>query len=332
MLFCDPRRPYAHPVRTPELPRSKADYLRGGMSQVQGWLNASTAVYLTSLEVLQRQVGVHGDVCEIGVHHGKTYLTMAIGLPAGEGGVAIDVFGDQAANLDHSGKGDQAAFEGHLDRLGLRESTQVIAASSLVLEEQGFLEAGRRFRMFSVDGGHTADVARNDLELAERTIVEDGIVVLDDVLNRHWLGVISGLFDYWNAGGTLVPAVLIPDRLVLTSSEEQAAEYRKLMDATFAAGQEKTGVPIGPGTVDVYWQASWVVRDTEGGEGLLPGPGHALPREEPMLHVPESYLRGLEQQLHAPLSTELARRYPGLATVARPVVRPVRRLVRRARR
>jgi hypothetical protein len=257
---------------------------------------------------------------------------MAIGLPPGEGGVAIDVFGDQAANLDHSGKGDQAAFEGHLDRLGLRESTEVIAASSLALEEQGFLEAGRRFRMFSVDGGHTADVARNDLHLAERTIVEGGIVVLDDVLNRHWLGVISGLFDYWNAGGSLVPAVLIPDRLVLASSEEQAAEYRKLMDATFAAGQEKTGVPIGPGTVDVYWQASWVVRDTEGGEGLLPGPGHALPREEPMLHVPESYLRGLEQQLHAPLRTELARRYPRLASAARPVVRPVRGLVRRARR
>ena len=332
MLFCDPRHPYALPVRTPELPTSKADYLRGGMSRVQGWLNASTAVYMTSLEVLQRQVGVHGDVCEIGVHHGKSYLTMAIGLPAGERGVAIDVFGDQAANLDSSGKGDQDAFEGHLDRLGLRDSTDVVASSSLALEEQGFLEAGRRFRMFSVDGGHTAEVARNDLELAERTLVDDGVVILDDVLNRHWLGVISGLFDYWHAGGSLVPAVLIPDRLVLTRSAGQAAEYRKLMDATFAGAQEKTGVPLGPGTVDVYWQASWVVRDDEGGEELLPGPGHALPKEEPMLHVPESYLRRLEEQLHAPLSRELARRYPVLATVARPVARPMRRLARRMKR
>lgn len=319
-------------MRTPELPTPKADYLRGGLSQVHGWLNASTAVYMSSLEVLQRQIGVHGDVCEIGVHHGKSYLTMALSLPAGEGGVAIDVFGDQEANLDRSGKGDQGAFEGHLERLGLRDATEVIAASSLTLEENGFVERGRRFRMFSVDGGHTADVARNDLQIAERTIVEGGVVILDDVLNRHWLGVISGLFDYWHAGGSLVPAVLIPDRLVLTTSVEQAAEYRKLMDANFAGAQEKAGVPIGPGVVDVYGQASWVVRDVEGGEGLLPGPGHRLPKDEPTLPVPESYLRSLEKQLHAPLSSQLARRYPRLAASVRPVTRTVRKARRRTGR
>src|SRR5690349_339375 len=98
------------------------------MGQVHGWLNASTAVYLSSLEVLQQRAGIRGDVCEIGVHHGKSYLSMAIGLPAGESGVAIDVFGDQDANLDNSGKGDQEAFEGHLTRLGIRAATEVIAA------------------------------------------------------------------------------------------------------------------------------------------------------------------------------------------------------------
>jgi hypothetical protein len=319
-------------VRTPELPTPKADYLRGGMNEVHGWLNASTAVYMSSLEVLQRRAGVRGDVCEIGVHHGKSYLSMAVDLPAEERGVAIDVFGDQDANLDRSGKGDQDAFEGHLDRLGLRAQTEVVAASSLVLEEQGFLEPGRRFRMFSVDGGHTADVAANDLRLAERTIVDDGVVVLDDVLNRHWLGVISGLFLYWQQGGTLVPAVLVPDRLVLTASVDQAELYRTLMAENFAGSLEKSVVPIGTGTVDVYGQASWVVRDADGGEGLLPGPGNRLPKDEPLLQVPESYLRDLERRLHAPLAQQLARRYPGLATTARPVVRPVRKLLRRARR
>jgi hypothetical protein len=315
-------------VRTPELPTAKADYLRGGMSRVHGWLNASTAVYVASLEVLQQRAGIRGDVCEIGVHHGKSYLAMAIGLADGESGEAIDVFGDQAANLDNSGKGDQDAFEGHLDRLGLRGTTEVVAASSLDLEERGFLARGRRFRLFSVDGGHTADVARNDLELAERTIVDDGIVVLDDVLNRHWLGVVSGLFEYWDKGGSLVPAFLIPDRLVLARTEEKADEYRRLMDEHFAGSREKAGVPIGPGSVDVYGQASWVVRDVDGGEGLLPGPGHRLPHEEKTLVVPESYLRGLEAQASGPLASVLARRYPRLAAPTRPVRRAVRKLRR----
>lgn len=315
-------------MRTPELPIVKADYLRGGMGQVHGWLNASTAVYMSSLEVLQQRAGIRGDVCEIGVHHGKSYFSMALGLPDGDSGVAIDVFGDQEANLDNSGKGDQESFEGHLTRLGIRQATEVIAASSLALEEQGFLAKGRRFRLFSVDGGHTADVARNDLELAERTIVDDGIVVLDDVLNRHWLGVISGLFEYWNKGGTLVPAFLIPDRLVLTRTEEKADEYRKLMDENFAGSREKAGVPIGSGSgfVDVYGQASWVVRDVAGGEGLLPGPGHRLPHEEKTVVVPERYLRGLEARSQGPLAGELARRYPRLAAPTRPVRRVVRKL------
>jgi hypothetical protein len=309
-------------VRTPELPTVKADYLRSGMGQVHGWLNTSTAVYLASLEVLQARAGIRGDVCEIGVHHGKSYFAMAVGLPAGDSGVAIDVFGDQAANLDNSGKGDQDAFEGHLARLGISDQTEVIAASSLALEEQGFLAKGRRFRMFSVDGGHTAEVARNDLQLAERTIVDDGIVILDDVLNRHWLGVISGLFEYWNKGGGLVPAVLVPDRLVLTRTEEQAEAYRTLMAEHFT--REKR-VPIGPGFVDVYGQASWEVLDVDGGEGLLPGPVDRHAKEK-MVTVPEAYLRKLEARADMPLTSELARRYPRLAAPTRPVRRAVRKL------
>jgi hypothetical protein len=183
-----------------------------------------------------------------------------------------------------------------------------------------------------VDGGHTADVARNDLDLAERTITGDGIVILDDVLNRHWLGVISGLFEYWHHGGTLVPAALVPDRLVLAASVEQAEAYRELMAENFRGTQEKTGVPIGTGSVDVYGQASWVVRDVDGGEALLPGPGHRAPKSEPLVQVPQSYLRDLEGRVHSPLTSELARRYPGLATTARPVVRPVRQIMRRVRR
>jgi hypothetical protein len=118
---------------------------------------------------------------------------------------------------------------------------------------------------------------------------------------------------------------------MLNLAPERAAEYRRLMVAEFAKAQEKSGVPLGSGTIDVYGPASWVVRDVEGRETVLPGPGHRLPEEERLLPVPESYLRDLEARVNAPLTHELARRHPRLAGIARPVVRPMRRLASLAR-
>ena len=320
-------------MRTPELSPPTADYLRTGSRRVEGWLNASTGVYMASLAALQHRQGLHGDVCEIGVHHGKSFLCLALGLAPGERAVAVDVFGDQAANLDRSGMGDRAVFEGHLAEHGVRDAVDVVGSSSLALADEGFVDAGRRFRLFSVDGGHTAEVTRNDLELAERTVVDGGLVLLDDVLNRHWLGVITGLFDYWARGGSLVPAVLVPDRLLLATSPDRARECRALMSEHFTAAREKSGVPLGAAEIDVYGQCPWVVVDESGGEGLLPGPASGTPAGQDTLAVPTAYLRDLEERvrlLDRPLTSELARRYPEPARRVRPLVRLARRARRRA--
>src|SRR5262245_28607108 len=95
---------------TPTLPKAKAIYLRDGMTHVAGWLNPSTAVYLSSLEVLQRTAGPRGDVCEIGIHHGLSFLCLALDLPADQHAVAVDVFGGPG-NVDGSGRGNRRAFE-----------------------------------------------------------------------------------------------------------------------------------------------------------------------------------------------------------------------------
>lgn len=328
-------------MRTPPLTRPTAEYLLGGMDGVHGWLEVSTAVYLASLQALQREAGLAGDVCEIGVHHGKSFLSLTLGLPDGDRALAIDVFGDQTSNLDRSGRGDQVVFERHLDTRGVRDTVDVVAASSLAPEAAAALD-GRRFRLFSVDGGHTAEATRNDLELAERSVTAGGLVLLDDVLNPHWLGVVSGLFEYWAAGGSLVPAALVPNKLVLAPSAEGAAACRRLMLEHFAGGREKQDVPFGPGEIDVYGHSTWVVVDVEGEEKLLPGPAPRGPEAEPTVVAPAAYVRDLERRSRrlrreldahrdAPLLRELARRHPGVAARVRPVLGPVRTRMRNLR-
>lgn len=287
---------------TPPLPRAKADYLRHGMTHVKGWLVPSTAVYLSGLEVLQRRHGTAGDICEIGVHHGLSFLSLALALPPGQRAVAVDLFGVEG-NVDGSGEGDRRIFERNVARHGSGQcALDVVEASSLDLDRLGFTAQGRRFRLFSIDGGHTPEITCNDLQVAERTLVEGGLVVLDDVLNSGWLGVITGLFDYWSKGGALVPAVMVPNKLILGSSAEAASSCRQLMDEHFSRAIEKRRVPLGTHEIDVYGEYPWLVLDEDG----TTGPLAKAPRMRP------------------PLRRRLADRMPRLANVVRPVLARMR--------
>lgn len=326
---------------TPVLPDAKAGYLRSGWHQVHGWLEASTAVYLSGIEVAQRAEDIVGDVAEIGIHHGKSFLCLSLDLPADQRAVAIDVFDDQSANVDNSGRGNRPTFERNLATYGAGDNIDILQSSSLELEQAGFVTAGRRFRIFSIDGGHTKEITENDLWIAERTVVERGLVVLDDVLNRHWLGVISGLFGYLADGGSLVPAVLVPNKLILATSVDQAKQYRELFAATFPTALEKADVPLAGHLVDVYAPAHWRVRGENGETGPITGhepmakiTAARLTELEGQLRAARNDLKAVQQQLRAanlPLYRKAARRMPWLARPVRPIFRRVRKVMGRPR-
>jgi len=296
MTATAPTRPT---TTTPTLPVAKAKYLRGGISRVLGWLNPSTATYLSSLEVLQRVLGIAGDVCEIGVYHGKSFLCLALGLPLQERAVAIDVFEDQQLNVDRSGRGDREVFEAALAEHGAGNNVVILKGDSRQLENNGFVAEGRRFRLFSIDGGHTAEITRNDLLVAERTVVDRGAVVLDDYLNQHWLGVITGLFRYWELGGTLVPTAALPGKLLLTPSAEQATAYRELLGSHFGAAWTKRAVRLADQPLDVFGEFPWIVLDDAGKTGLLAGAAAASKAASapPTRAVPVEYLEHLERRV-----------------------------------
>lgn len=254
---------YESPVLSP----GKLAYLSSGLDAVQGWLVPSTALYLAGLERAQRGE-VAGGLCEIGVHRGKSFLAMAIDAPADDPAVAIDVFDLQHLNEDGTSTRALENFRDNLRAWGLDERVEIVQGSSLELEVDGFLEAGPRFRLFSVDGGHGADYVLNDLRLAEATLAPGGVVAADDVFNIHWLGVCTGVFRYFDQGGTLVPFALIPNKLLLTDPASVDANRDRLR-GLFAAGLTKTDVPMLDGVIDVYGDVAWELVDDTGTRAQL---------------------------------------------------------------
>lgn len=233
-----------------------ARYRDEGLAEVEGWFEPESAELMAALLLHQIAAGRGGGVAEIGVHHGRSFLLLANGLTPGESAVALDVFEQQEQNADQSGKGDRGRFEQNLERWAPDVEVRVVASSSLDVTTESAREVFGRPRMFSVDGGHTAEITRHDLGLAEASIADGGIVVLDDMLNGHWLGVLTGTATYLLDDPGLVPFALSPNKLYLTDSAAAAADYAAHLRAALPDLLGKRDVEFFGTTVDVYGQGA----------------------------------------------------------------------------
>ena len=108
-------------------------------------------------------------------------------------------------------------------------------------------------------------VTLNDLRLAERTLLPGGVAALDDVLNADWTGVLSGLADYHAAGGTLVPAALIPNKLLLATDAGAAARTRALLRRRFPLALSKQDLEFMGAAIDNYAEHPYYAREAQAG-------------------------------------------------------------------
>jgi hypothetical protein len=217
---------------------------------VAGWLNSTTALMSNSIMEWQSDRGIRGNVCEIGVHHGRYFIALATALQRDEVGIAIDLFSRQEENVDGSGAGDRAAFEQHVNRFLNPHSVVAMETNSLNLKPADITAHGK-VRFFSVDGGHTEEATANDLFLAEKSIVDEGVVALDDIMNTQWTGVIGGLCRYKSAGGTLIGFAMVPNKLFLCRPRH-AGEYRDFLGREYRANVSQRNAEMIGDRIDIF--------------------------------------------------------------------------------
>jgi hypothetical protein len=207
-----------------------AAYLNGGLGQVAGWLSEDIAHITRLLSVWQHARRITGDVVEIGVHHGRYFIVLALLCDAGERAIAVDVFEAQHLNLDGSGRGDLAVFLDQCARhIGTDTPPLVHAVDSLSLRGRDLTQAGlptgtrRSVRLFSVDGCHTAQHTLNDLYVATESLVPGGVVLLDDFFAPGWPGVQEGVHRFLLANPGWCVAAYHPSKAFITRREDAAA-------------------------------------------------------------------------------------------------------------
>lgn len=218
-------------------------YLRKGQKSVDGWLKPFSAQYIADLISLQKEMGLSGPCAEIGVHHGRLFILLHLACDAQS--VAIDVFGDQHLNTDRSGRGNKNKFLKNIRAAGGDLSkVSIIQKSSLDVTPEEILAVGGPVTVFSVDGGHTAECALNDLRLAEASLHPKGVVILDDFFNEVWPEVCVGTVEYWTGGGRLKPFAITPNKVFLCDPDCNEM-YRVTMRNRIGLHYEKDAILFG---------------------------------------------------------------------------------------
>lgn len=208
------------------------------LGRVEGWLEHSAARGTDFLMRYQTARDIHGDVLEIGVYAGAYFLVLAWALAPPERAVALDIF-EEGEPAIPSAQGKLEPFMDNLRRFGPPFPTTVIQADSTTLKPSDVMLAMQTttlnpFRWISVDGSHDPDSCYKDLVLARALLMDGGVIALDDWRiegNPQWPGVIDAELEY-QLHDELPPLIhvgTLPNKLLLTTSEAWAREYRQVL-------------------------------------------------------------------------------------------------------
>jgi hypothetical protein len=224
------------PTSAPDRLARLQEYWSGGFQAIEGWVNPDLLRSLQLVDEFQQERGIRGGALEIGLHHGKFFIPLLLLRQPGEAGVGIDVFEDQAKNVDSSGLGSRAQVEANLRRhVGEAHDVQLMQRDTLslnTLDRSELLRANGPFRLVSIDGGHTRTHCVNDLLFAQDILQNGGVIILDDFITPHWPGVMEGVATlFLQHAPRIAPVAWGLNKLFLTDFTHQRALFERFAHA-----------------------------------------------------------------------------------------------------
>jgi Methyltransferase domain len=215
-----------------------SDYL-DATRHVEGWFFPIDAHLFAAADLMQRRLNVRGNLFEIGVHHGKTAIFLAhLASPHEILGVC-DVFDRQELNVDGSGGASRALFEKNMSMYACTASLRVFEKPSSQLTAE---DTTTTCRFFHIDGGHRPQDVYTDLESADRALLSDGVVAVDDVFNANWPGVSEGVYRFLSERPRVFAPIAIGGNKVLFARPGMTQRYRidaLPQDSPFILGEKE---------------------------------------------------------------------------------------------
>lgn len=165
------------------------------------------------------------EIVELGVFQGRTALIMAWGAAQGNGAhvTAIDPWDTEGNVYDppftDPGSREWAIYRirelGYTERISLVQAFSQDVAAEWVTSPDLIGRGGKPVGLLFVDGDHTAEGARRDIETWAPHLAPGAVIAVDDYQHPDWPGVGEAL-DELVAEGFLAPLEVFHDRLAVT--------------------------------------------------------------------------------------------------------------------
>lgn len=194
-------------------------------------------VLLLLIDDFQTSNKIVGNLGEIGVWQGKSFIPLMHLAKDGESVAAIDCFELYEFNRDNSGglcrsdifKNNIAAYCSNPDSL------KIIQGDSSVFTSDDYVKAmgnQKGFRMFSVDGCHEAYTTAIDMENAFRSLVDGGVLIMDDYFHWCWPGVSEGVNRFMHKNVNGLKPFFIGMNKIFFAHPEYAKKYFDMIKNT----------------------------------------------------------------------------------------------------
>jgi hypothetical protein len=164
-----------------------ARYVNQDSAQVEGWFFPPDMLSCCLIDQIQRAQGPKGNLCEVGVWHGKSLVLFSHFLAADERLFGFDLFPDDLL----------AKARGNMERFGVLAQTQLIAqdTSKLTLEQLKPV-LGEGVRLLHIDAGHEYHEVLHQLHLFAPFVKRAGCIVMDDYQDREFPGIGAAVLDF----------------------------------------------------------------------------------------------------------------------------------------
>lgn len=198
-------------------------YINHDVNEVEGWLTPDATTLISIIDYIQKDNNISGDMIEIGVDAGKSFILLATLLRKDESILAVDVFEDQHLNVDGSGYGRRKEFDLNVKKyLGNKRKVSVLKQDSLELDKEAINQYVSHLRIASVDGCHTEKHTTNDIKVCQQVLGEKGVIFVDDVESlANFPGVNNALKSICSdKSNTLVPLLMSGNKLCMCERED----------------------------------------------------------------------------------------------------------------
>jgi len=169
------------------------DRYRFCFEDIPGWYDFEFVYILQELNEIHKKYDIKGNLLEIGVYLGKSFIPLSFLLREEEQIIGVDCFEDQQFNTSKSGLPcSQYGVVNNLRKVYASEYINIslkfklIKSDSKILNPHiylSFLNNKLPYRIIYIDGGHDKETCDIDLKNAANIICKDGFIIIDDYGN-----------------------------------------------------------------------------------------------------------------------------------------------------